>query len=175
MNMDYPTTALKVNGNEVKLSWIRGGNIDDFQPYFQVYGICFDDKDQILLINADSEWKIPGGTPEKSESAEETLRRELIEEADVDVSKCILLGAQKVDYPNNPNVGRGGDLFYQLRYLCLGAKLLPQTPDPDNGKIHERKFIPMEEVTTWIKWGPAGDALFKDAIDLYISIKMNTK
>ncbi len=169
--MNYPTTIIKENGNEVKLSWIKGSNINDFQPYFQAYGICFDDQNHILLINEGDEWKIPGGTPEKGESAEDTLRRELIEEADVNVSKCILLGAQKVDYPNNPNVGRGGDLFYQLRYVCLGTKLLPQTPDPDKCKIHERKLVPMEEVTTWVKWGPAGEALFNDAIKLYKQLK----
>lgn len=45
-------------------------------------------------------------------------------------------------------------------------QLLPQTPDPDNGKIAERKFVPSNEVTSWVKWGVTGDALFKDAIIL---------
>jgi len=166
MTSTNPKTILKAGNTNVTMLWIRDDNLHEYQPFFQVYGICFNDKNEVLIINEGSGWKIPGGHPEEGESAEETLKRELIEEADVEVSKCIPLGAQRIDFPNNPNT-QEGDLFYQLRYVCLINSFLPQTVDPANGKIAERKFVPMEEVTTWVKWGEGGNAMFADAIELF--------
>lgn len=166
MSQTQPKTILKSGATDVTLTWIRDDNLEKYTPFFQVYGICFNNKDEILIINEGSGWKIPGGHPENDESAEETLKRELIEEADVEVSQCIPLGAQRIDFPNNPNT-KEGDLFYQLRLICLINKVLPQTIDPANGKISERKFVPIDEVTTWVKWGNGGNAMFQDAIGLY--------
>ena len=111
-------------------------------------------------------WKIPGGTPEKGETDIETMKRELVEEADVVVSKVLPLGAQRVDFPNNPNKDEG-DLYYQLRYVCLVDELLPQTIDPVKGIINPRMFVPAEKVTEYVKWGDVGAAMFADAIKLY--------
>lgn len=151
-------------------TWIKDDDVSDYKPVTQVYGICFNEKGEILVhSDAGSAWGIPGGTPEEGENFEETLRRELLEEVDVEVEKCIPLGAQLVSVPNNPNKVQG-DRFYQLRYVCIGTKALPQTPDPDNGRVHDRKFVPMEQITEVVKWGKSGAALFKDAIELYKSL-----
>ena len=109
---------------------------------------------------------IPGGTPEGNETPEETLKRELIEEADVTVSKMLPLGAQKVVELNNPNKSP----YYQYRYICFIEELLPQTPDPDNGLIYNRLLVPSSVVTEHVKWGITGEALFKDAIELFDTI-----
>ena len=160
----FPKTEFSFQGHRVIFTWIRTSNLLDYQPWTQVYGICFNSKGQILIIK-EKEWKIPGGTPRKGESPEETLKRELIEEADTVISKCWPLGVQKVDYPDNPDANM--KIFYQYRYVCLIEKLLPQTPDPDNGLVHPRKLIPVKEITRWVKWGPTGKAMFKDAIELF--------
>jgi|WetSurMetagenome_2_1015567.scaffolds.fasta_scaffold33805_1 8-oxo-dGTP pyrophosphatase MutT (NUDIX family) len=160
-----PQTKMNSDGQEVTLTWIRSDDLTEFRPFYQVYGIIFNNKGEILLIQEKSKWKIPGGTPEKGETDIETMKRELIEEADVKVSKVLPLGAQRVDYPNNPKKEEG-DLYFQLRYVCLADELLPQTPDPDTGIVNPRMFVPAEKVTEYVKWGNTGNAMFADAIKL---------
>ncbi len=157
------------DGITAKFTWISDANLSNYTPYFQVRGICFDHQGRILIINEGSGWTIPGGTPEIGESAEETLRRELIEEADVELSLCLPLGVQKVDVENNPNL-KEGDRSYQYRFIGLVDKIAPQTPDPDNGRVHERKFVPALEITDWVKWGKTGAAMFAEAIQAYLEI-----
>lgn len=161
----FPQSTMTSNGQIITLTWIKSDNLSEFKPVFQVYGIIFNQNGEILL-QGNGKWNLPGGTPEGSENEMETLKRELIEEADVTVSKILPLGAQRVESPNNPNTNQG-DLFYQLRYVCLVDELLPQTPDPDTGIVNQRMFVPAEKAVEYLKWGDTGKAIFKDAIDLF--------
>ncbi len=43
-------------------------------------------------------------------------------------------------------------------------QVLPQTADPDKGRIHERKFVPHSQINQFVKWGNTGEAMFADAI-----------
>jgi ADP-ribose pyrophosphatase YjhB (NUDIX family) len=151
---------------EATLSWIQDDNLEQYKPCLQVYGVVFNLEGQILLIQEKGTWKIPGGTPEGDETAGETLRRELIEEADVTVGQVAPVGVQQVEYPNNPNPNEG-NLFYQYRYACLLDELQPSSPDPDTGITNPRMFVPAEAVTSYVKWGEVGDAMFKAAIGAY--------
>lgn len=159
-------SIIKSNGQDVTLTWIKSDDLSPFKPYYQVYGIVFNQAGEILLIQEKGKWKIPGGTPEGKETDIDTLKRELTEEADVTVSKVLPLGAQRVDYPNNPNK-QEGNLYYQLRYICLVDELLPQTPDPDTGITNPRKYVPANQITQYVKWGEVGNAMFDDAISLF--------
>lgn len=157
-----------IHGVTVTLEWIKDDDLEKYQPKRQVYGICFDDKGQILIIKGpDSDrWIIPGGTPEAGETTEATLIRELIEEADVKIRNCRPLGVQRVIHPNNPNK-IDGDIFYQYRYICEVDKVLDQTPDPATGLMMTRKFVPAPTINNWVNWGETGRAMFEDAINLY--------
>lgn len=159
-------TTLNTDKGKVLLTWIRTDNLIQFKPYFQVYGIIFNDIGEILLIQEKGKWKIPGGTPKDNETAIETLKRELLEEADVQVTDILPLGVQKIDYPNNPNKAEG-DLYFQYRFVCLVDKLLDPTPDPDTGIINPRMFVPSKKITEHVKWGEVGKAMFGDAIKLF--------
>ncbi len=56
-------------------------------------GICVTSDGGIVLISEDGEhWNIPGGRPEGDETLEETLRREVWEEACATVTTATLLG-----------------------------------------------------------------------------------
>lgn len=162
LNMQ-PTMEWENKGIVYQFTWIKDLNVLKYQPSTQVYGICFTKDKQILLIDNINMRAIPGGTPEGDETPKQTLRRELIEEADVTVSQMFPLGVQMVIEKNNPQKGT----YFQYRYVCLIDELLPQTPDPDNGVIHPRLLVPASEVTSHVKWGITGDAMFKDSIELF--------
>ena len=155
-------SILNTKDGDVTLTWIQDKNVTKYSPFFQVYGLCFNTKGDLLVINEKGKWKIPGGTPENNETPEDTLIRELKEEADVTISKLVPLGVQRVDFPNNPNK-KEGDLYYQYRYICLIDKELDRTPDPDNGLVHPRKFVTQKEQQEMINWGNAGNAMFEAA------------
>ncbi len=148
------------------LTWIRTDSVEEHKPITQVYGICFDDSGNILICRETSngKWQIPGGTPEKGESIQETLVREVKEEVDVEIKDIRPLGVQRVDHPNNSS--SEGDLFYQVRCICRVKNVNDLTPDPASGNTWGRKFVPSNEITGYVKWGEIGEAMFKDAIDL---------
>lgn len=167
-----PTTAWTDDkGVTVSFTWYPGNDLEKFQPFVQVYGVCFNAEGKMLIQRRDgSDWCLAGGTVEAGETPEETLRREIIEEADVTIKNPILLGGQRVQFPGgkNPNPGkRGGDDFYQLRYYCEVDEVLPQTPDPDTDIINDRLFVDPAKITDYFDWGTTGAAIFSQATTLY--------
>jgi len=157
--MKYPQNTYLYNGTRVKNTWIKTTEIEKYSPITQVYGIIFDDEGKIL-IGRDSKggsWIIPGGHPEKGESVEETLKREVLEEVDVEINNIKPLGVQKATFPDDPDKSK---VVYQVR--CT-----PQTPDPANDSTWERKFVSSEKINKYVKWGSTGAAMFEDAISLF--------
>lgn len=162
--MKYPTNTMNWNGTEIVNIWMRMDSLEGLIPIRQVYGICFNDKDEILIARRDKndDWQIPGGHPEKDETIEQTLQREMLEEVDVKVKNIKVLGVQKAYPKEKPN-----ETIYQVRCICEIDELLPQTPDPANGDTWERKFVSASEITNYVKWNITGDAMFEDAIKLF--------
>jgi len=159
------SSTVKINGELLTLTWIPDHEVEKYSPVGQVYGVCFNNQGQILIIK-DQQWSLPGGTPEKGESLEQTLRRELWEEANVVLGRVWPSGAQKVEYPNNPG-SKQRESFYQLRYIGEIEKVEPLTKDPATGIIFQRKFVDPEEITSFIRWGELGEELFRDAVNYY--------
>ncbi|KKT48248.1 MAG: MutT/nudix family protein [Candidatus Collierbacteria bacterium GW2011_GWC2_44_18] len=165
------SNTLEFEGTKIKFTWYPGDDISKYEPFTQIYGVVFDQNGNMLIQRREGcDWCLAGGTVESGETAEETLRRELIEEADVTVKNPILLGGQRVQFPggHNPNPSkRGDDDFYQLRYYCEVDEVLPQTPDPDHDVINERLFVPQTEINKYLGWGITGQAIFDQAIALF--------
>lgn len=166
------------SGVTATFTWYPGNDLEKFRPFIQVYGVCFNDVGKMLIQRrATNPWCLAGGTVEEGESGEETLRRELIEEADVTIKNLSLLGGQRVQFPggHNPNPGKRaiGDDFYQLRYYCEVDEILPQTPDPDHGIINERLFVSPNEINTYLNWGVTGEAIFTQATALFHKLHPN--
>ncbi len=161
MSVTYPTTKLDDN---FTLALIATSSSDNFKPITQVYGIVFNNKGEILICRSSdtAKWQIPGGSPEKGESLEETLGRDLLEEVDVKVKNIKLLGFQRVDQKDN-SFKHVGDRYYQARMYCELDELLPQTPDPASGKTWERKFVPQDKILVYLPWKVVGEAMFKDS------------
>ena len=163
-----------INGNKVKFTWINCKDHNWLAPKTQSYALCFDKRGMILIGRKSKKhaWLLPGGTIERGESPEETLRREAYEEVTIILGKIKLLGAQKVDYPKNPKK-REGKLFYQLRYVAMIHKVENPKPDPDGGMIWERKFIRPDEFLKYLPWGAVGKHISEKAYDQFV--KWNNK
>lgn len=128
----------------IKFIWHKDSNYLSLKPITQVYGVCFDDKGNILIIRSPNEnWNIPGGTPEDDETPEQTLKRELKEEADVTISKNAMIGYYEV-ISDKPTI-------YQLRFAASLNEIKPSTIDPALGVVNERKFVPLDEFFKYVK------------------------
>lgn len=167
--MKKPSSTWATPEYKVKFTWFSGGKPNDYLPYTQVYGVCFDKRGDILIHGINGNWGLPGGTVEKNESPIATLKRELLEEADVAIKNPVFLGAQSVEVLNGVITGRkkGNDVFYQLRYYCEAVNILPQTPDPDNDIVHDRLFVDPKDITKYFNWKETGAALINEALDIY--------
>lgn len=162
--MKYPSSTFEWKGVTVTNIWVKTEKIEKYSPVTQVYGIIFNDKNEILVCRESSsgKWQIPGGHPEKGESFEDTLHREVLEEVDVEIENIKPLGVFKVEFSDDPE-----KIIYQSRFVAKLKKLMPQTPDPANDNTWERKFVPAKDINEYVKWGETGKAMFADARILY--------
>lgn len=158
MNITSITTW---NGQNVTYTWTPTDDIKKFQPITQVYGVCLNDSNDVLICRepGKTNWGLPGGTPEGEESPVETLEREFMEEVDVKLTQIEPIGVQKVTIPQSP-------IYYQARFYCRVKKILPQTLDPDTGLLYERQFVPISKLNKYLNWGTIGDAIVNRAIEI---------
>jgi 8-oxo-dGTP pyrophosphatase MutT (NUDIX family) len=89
---DGEQLPVRSNGQEWLVSWHPPPTAPSGTPHGAA-GICVSGNDQIVLISSDGlEWGFPAGRPEGDETWEQTLRREMREEACATVVDARLLG-----------------------------------------------------------------------------------
>jgi ADP-ribose pyrophosphatase YjhB (NUDIX family) len=144
-------------GKKIISEWHNSRYHKGLKPITQVYGVCFY-KDKILIIRSsqDKFWNLPGGQPEKGETMLQALIREVDEEASADVKSGRMLGYSKTIEPDRT--------VYQLRYVAELSKIKKPTPDPDNGIIRKRRFIPIKDFNKYLQWGDVGKEIIKQAL-----------
>jgi len=129
-------------------------------PVLQVYGIVFDARGRVLVQrDSGARHNLPGGKPEGGESQTETLRREILEESQVSITRPVYLGYQLV-------VGdhlRSNRAYAQLRYMCDLAGKSPIEPDVASGETYERLFVFPERAIDLLGWG---DEPIREAVRL---------
>jgi len=124
----------------------------------QAYGVCFyQDKIVIGFGGKKKNWGLIGGTIEKGESFDVTLKREIIEESNMEVLKYLPVGYQEVFDRDKYKI--------QLRYVCEVKPLGPFTEDPAGG-ITEIKLIDPKEYKKYFDWGEVGERIIERALDL---------
>lgn len=136
----------------------------DALPVMQASGFCFDGHGRLLLIEHKGVFSLPGGKPESSESWEQTLRREVVEEANVLLGDVRLLGYQRVEHDRSVLQGAP---YAQIRTVASVTRILPSLPDPASGVTYSRHFCSPESVPGLLRWiGRTAEAQVADACRL---------
>ncbi len=181
--IDYPWTAIDdytsenifrtifIDGKNITtLSWYETNDFSGMKKVKQCYGICFDKRGKILIVKNKGKWSLPGGTPEKGETFEETLIREIDEEADVNIKNIKPLGYNKIE---EIKFGKKS-VFYQLRFIAEISKIKKQTIDPATNTQFERRFINPKDFLTYTLWGRHGETMIKRALKIqYLNSSKN--
>jgi 8-oxo-dGTP pyrophosphatase MutT (NUDIX family) len=154
-------------GTRFKFTWLPEVDLESIKPITQCYGFCYNDEGKLLVIETSipGRWQVPGGTVEKGETFEETLRREIIEEANTTIKNIHYLGAQSVENDKND------EIIYQLRFAAMIDELREREPDPDKGIILERKFINPLTYNKLADWGHIGDELVRFSMEKLAILK----
>lgn len=150
-------------GRPVLLTWLPGYRPGPAETVTQVSGLCLTGEGQILLVSENGrDWSLPGGKPEDGETWEQTLRREVAEEACAEVGHRRLLGAVQVE-------GLTPQPYFQLRFW---ARVRLQAFQPAFETRHRLAVNPAE-FARLLPWGagPVGQALLAEALALNASFK----
>jgi 8-oxo-dGTP pyrophosphatase MutT (NUDIX family) len=130
----------------------------------QSYGICFCDGKLVIVFGffggKEREWGFTGGRIEKGETFEETLKREVKEESNMEVLSFLPIGYQKVTKAGDKN------FKYDLRYVCNVKPYGPFIADHAGGVITEVKLIDPADYKKYVNWGKIGDRLMERALEL---------
>ena len=142
----------------VKYTWYNS-EVPSNLKVRQVYGIVFSNNFEILLRIEDGEYKLTGGKPEKNESYEETLKREYIEELNVELEECYYLGYLLVE--------ENGEKYAQVRMIAKIKNINENNIDIDTGKMYGRKLVSNEKVKKLLNYPEeAGNLMIDEAIKL---------
>lgn len=141
----------------VKYTWNRC-RVPDNLKVRQVYGIVFSDDGRILLRIEDGKYKLTGGRPEENESYEETLKREFIEEVNIELDDIYYLGYLLVE--------ENDERYGQVRMIGRIKKINKNRVDIDTGKMYERFLANIDNVKDYLNYEDAGNLLLDDAIDM---------
>jgi 8-oxo-dGTP pyrophosphatase MutT (NUDIX family) len=150
------------SGVEYTFEYFDADSFDHLDYNFcrQVYGVCFcDDKMVIGYGGQKQDWGLIGGTIEKGEDFGQTLGREIQEESNMEVLKCLPVGYQKMTDT------RDNSFVYQLRYVCMVKPFGPFVSDPVGG-ITEIKLINPKDYKQYFDWGKIGERIITRALEL---------
>lgn len=129
-------------------------NSKNFTNIRKVRCIAFDQNNNVCMVSNDgvNHWMVPGGTVEKNENPILALKRELSEEADIEIKNYQLIGFMEADFRNL--ITGYHSKYTEMWFTARVSKILPQTIDPAVGQILERDFFDIEEMAfKFQKWG----------------------
>lgn len=139
-------------------------NVESFkeleeEPWRQIYGVCFiGDKLVIIRDGVTNTWMLPGDKPEEGENFEQALRREVKEEANMNILYWEPLGVQHYSDSEDKS-------YNQLRAWCIVEPFGEFEKDP-GGNTEEIKPIDPKDYRQYFDWGNIGEEMIKRAIEL---------
>jgi len=121
----------------------------------QTYGVCYYGNKMVIGFGGKKKnWGLIGGTIEKGETFEDTLKREIQEESNMEVTSFVPIGYQEVYAKDKYKI--------QLRYLCKVKPLGKFENDPA-GSVTEIKLIDPKDYRKYFDWGEIGQRIMKRA------------
>ncbi len=126
----------------------------------QCYAVAFH-KDKMVIVRQGTKdtWGLVGGSVEKGETLEQTLRREIQEESNMKVLSYKPLGYQKVIDPSGVQ-----KTIYQLRYFAIVEPFGPFVSDP-TGSVNKIAEIDPADYKKYFDWKKIGDAIVNRAVE----------
>ncbi len=133
------------DGARYRVSWFDPPFRPPLADTTQALGICFTHDSQIVLVTwNDTDWTLPGGTIEPGETLEQTLVREVWEEACARVRACAYIGCQRVEHLDDDRPA-----YYQTRFWAR-VDLEPFAPTHE---MSARILVSPGEFRTTLFWG----------------------
>jgi ADP-ribose pyrophosphatase YjhB (NUDIX family) len=145
--MKTDSEVIVFDGRRVTLRWHEASELPTDLRVSQVSGFCVDGTGNVLVVRNARGWGLPGGHPESGELPEETLHREVAEEACAMVKDLYLIGYLEVDDPVNRGVE--GTSYAQLRYVAAIDELRPFAARHETS---ERMLTSLDQVGHHIAW-----------------------
>ena len=144
----------------VKYSWFKD-KIPEYLNIKQVYGIVFSDDGNIVLRIDDNKYKLTGGKPcDSDKSLGDTLKREYLEELNIEIEDIYYLGYLLVE-------GDAKEKYAQVRMLAKIKNIGEAKPDIENGKTYKRFMVNVKNVKQYLNYSDlAGNIMIDDAIKL---------
>lgn len=136
----------------------------------QTYAVCFYGNKMVIGFKGQKNaWGLIGGTIENGETLEQTLRREIQEESNMEIISYLPIGYQKVTDT------RDGSFFYQLRYVCkvrpYGEFVIDGGDGTTEKGITEIKLIDPANYKQYFDWGSIGERIIQRALELKPNLK----
>ena len=148
MASDREEAPVPANGGQWRMAWHPPGEAPPGLPH-GANAFCVTGDGEVVLISSDgSRWGWPGGRPERDESWEDTLRREMLEEACAEVTSARLLGFVRSRCLTGPEEGR-----VLVRSIWRAdVRLLPWQPEFE---IPFRRVVPARDLARhlWMEDG----------------------
>lgn len=133
------------DGARYRVSWFDPPFRPPLAETTQALGICFTPDSQIVLVTwNDTDWTLPGGTIEPGETLEQTLTREVWEEACARVQASAYIGCQRVEHLDDDHAP-----YYQTRFWGR-VNLEPFAPTHE---MTARKLVRPDEFLDTLFWG----------------------
>src|SRR3989344_1776889 len=148
-------------GKLARFEYSHTNSFDSIDPgkVSQVYGVCLCDG-KMIVVKSEITWVLPGGTMEPGEGIEQTLRREIKEETNMEILEWKPVGVQTV-------FEDGKEPYFQLRVMCQVRPFGPFVSDP-YGDITEIKLIDPKDYKKYFDWGEIGEEIINKAKKIYM-------